>query len=157
MVSARARRASAAQRCSLPAAVADASVSRPDLSRRFGFVLMNRIVKRADFLAAAKAERASAAPFSLQARDRNDQAGLRLGLTVTKKVGNAVERNRIRRRLRAAARAVLPQAGKSGFDYVVVARRAALTADFSDLTGGLEKTLKQVHKTRRQKAPAGEE
>lgn len=88
-------------------------------------------------------------PFSLQARDRKDDAGLRLGLTVTKKVGNAVERNRIRRRLRAAARAVLPQAGKGGFDYVVVARRAALTADFSDLTGGLENTLKQVHKTRR--------
>lgn len=110
---------------------------------------MNRIVKRADFLAAAKALRANAAPFSLQARDRQDSAGLRLGLTVTKKVGNAVERNRIRRRLRAAARAVLPQAGKEGFDYVVVARRAALTADFSALTGGLENTIKQVHKTRR--------
>lgn len=110
---------------------------------------MNRIVKRADFLAAAKAARASAAPFSLQARDRKDDGGFRLGLTVTKKVGNAVERNRIRRRLRAAARAVLPQAGKDGYDYVVVARRAALTADFSELTGGLENTLKQVHKTRR--------
>jgi ribonuclease P protein component len=110
---------------------------------------MNRIVKRADFLAAAKAARANAAPFSLQARNREDHAGFRLGLTVTKKVGNAVERNRIRRRLRAAARAVLPQAGKDGFDYVVVARRAALTADFSDLTGGLENTIKQVHKTRR--------
>ncbi|MBX3512110.1 MAG: ribonuclease P protein component [Xanthobacteraceae bacterium] len=110
---------------------------------------MNRILKRADFLAAAKAARASSVPFSLQARDRKDDAGLRLGLTVTKKVGNAVERNRIRRRLRAAARAVLPQAGKDGFDYVVVARRAALTADFADLTLGLENTLKQVHKSRR--------
>jgi ribonuclease P protein component len=110
---------------------------------------MNRILKRADFLAAAKAARAHAAPFSLQARDRHDDAAIRLGLTVTKKVGNAVERNRIRRRLRAAARAVLPQAGKDGFDYVVVARRAALTADFSELTGGLENTIKQVHKTRR--------
>lgn len=114
---------------------------------------MNRIIKRADFLAAAKAVRAHAAPFSLQARDRSDQAALRLGLTVTKKVGNAVERNRIRRRLRAAARAVLPQAGQKGFDYVVVARRTALTAEFSDLTGGLEKTLKQVHKTRRPQSP----
>jgi len=110
---------------------------------------MNRILKRVDFLAASKAARANAAPFSLQARDRKDDAGLRLGLTVTKKTGNAVERNRIRRRLRAAARAVLPQAGKDGFDYVVVARRAALTAGFSELTGGLENTIKQVHKTRR--------
>lgn len=110
---------------------------------------MNRIVKRADFLAAAKATRASAAPFSLQARDRKDDAAFRLGLTVTKKSGNAVERNRIRRRLRAAARAVLPQAGKAGFDYVVVARRTALTAAFPELLGGLENTIKQVHKTRR--------
>lgn len=109
---------------------------------------MNRIIKRADFLAAAKAARANAAPFTLQARDRKDNAGCRLGLTVTKKNGNAVERNRIRRRLRAAARAVLPQAGKDGFDYVVVARRAALTADFNTLTGGLESTIKQVHKAR---------
>ncbi len=149
MVSARARRPLAAVRFSPPAAAADASVSRLNRAGRFGLVLMNRILKRADFLAAAKAARANAAPFSLQARDRKDGQDLRLGLTVTKKVGNAVERNRIRRRLRAAARAVLPQAGKDGFDYVVVARRASLTADFPELTGGLENTLKQVHKTRR--------
>ena len=110
---------------------------------------MNRLVKRADFLAAAKAPRASAAVFSLQARDRNDQAQLRLGITVTKKVGNSVERNRIRRRLRHAARAVLPQAGAEGYDYVLVARRAALTADYRDLLNGLQHTLKQVHKGRR--------
>ena len=149
MVSARARRPWAAPRFSLPAAVADASVFRPNRAGRFGLVLMNRILKRADFLAAAKAARANSAHFSLQARDRKDDSAVRLGLTVTKKVGNAVVRNRIRRRLRAAARAVLPQAGKDGFDYVVVARRAALTADFSELTGGLENTIKQVHKTRR--------
>jgi ribonuclease P protein component len=149
MVSARARQPLAAAKFSPPAAGADASVSRLNRIGRFGLVLMNRILKRADFLAAAKAVRAYSAPFSLQARDRKDDQGLRLGLTVTKKVGNAVERNRIRRRLRAAARAVLPQAGKDGFDYVVVARRASLTADFAELTGGLENTLKQVHKTRR--------
>jgi ribonuclease P protein component len=109
---------------------------------------MNRLVKRADFLAAAKGRRASATPFSLQARDRNDQAGPRLGITVTKKVGNSVERNRIRRRLREAARAVLPQAAADGHDYVLVARRAALTADYRDLLNGLQSTLKQVHKGR---------
>jgi ribonuclease P protein component len=149
MVSARAKRPLAVPRFLPPAAVADASVFRLDRTRRFGFALMNRIVKRADFLAAAKATRVSNPSFSLQARDRKDDTELRLGLTVTKKAGNAVERNRIRRRLRAAARAVLPQAGKTGFDYVVVARRAALTAGFPELTGGLENTLKQVHKTRR--------
>jgi ribonuclease P protein component len=115
-----------------------------------GAALVNRLVKRADFLAAAKAARANAAPFSLQARDRRDEAELRIGITVTKKVGNAVERNRIRRRLREAARAVLPQAGSRGYDYVLVARRAALTADYRDLLNGLQSTLKQVHKGRRQ-------
>jgi ribonuclease P protein component len=110
---------------------------------------VNRLRKRADFLAAAKGPRANATPFSVQARDRRDANEPRLGITVTKKVGNAVERNRIRRRLREAARAVLPQAGSDGYDYVVVARRAALTADYRDLLNGLQSTLKQVHKVRR--------
>ncbi len=110
---------------------------------------MNRLIKRADFLAAAKGSRANAAVFSLQARDRNDEAELRLGITVTNKVGNSVVRNRIRRRLREVARAVLPQAGAQGHDYVLVARRAALTANYRDLLNGLQSTLKQVHKGRR--------
>lgn len=110
---------------------------------------MNRLVKRADFLAAAKGARASASPFLLQARNRRDESALRIGLTVTKKVGNSVERNRIRRRLRSATRAVLPQAGMAGFDYVLVARRGALTADYRSLVESLEGTLKQIHKTRR--------
>jgi len=82
---------------------------------------MDRMKRRADFLAAAKGTRASMPPFLVQARDRKDSAASRIGFTVTKKTGSAVERNRIRRRLRAAARTVVPSAGYQGFDYVLVA------------------------------------
>lgn len=110
---------------------------------------MNRLTKRADFLAAAKGARAGGALFSLQARNRGDDDDFRIGLTVTKKTGNAVERNRIRRRLREATRAVLPQGAKAGHDYVLVARRAALTAKYRNLVDSLEGTLKQIHRSRR--------
>lgn len=110
---------------------------------------MNRLIKRVDFLAAAKGQRAGSSAFLLQARNRRDDGNPRVGLTITKKVGNAVERNRIRRRLREAARAVVPQAAETGYDYVLVARRAALTADYCDLLQAVEGTLKQIHKSRR--------
>ncbi|MCC6006408.1 MAG: ribonuclease P protein component, partial [Rhodobacteraceae bacterium] len=64
--------------------------------------------KRSDFLLAARARREGRPGFLLQARPRNDTAPPRLGLTCSRKIGNAVARNRARRRLRAAARAVLP-------------------------------------------------
>lgn len=110
---------------------------------------MHRLTRRADFLAAAKGARTGAKNFLLQARDRHDGGAPRIGLTVTKKTGNAVERNRIRRRLRAAVRAVLPQAGRPGFDYVLVARRDALSADYRSLLDNLAGTLDKVHQTRR--------
>lgn len=110
---------------------------------------MGPMKRRADFLAAAAGLRAQAGPFLLQARDRRDRDASRLGLTVTKRTGSAVERNRIRRRLRAAARAVVPQAGRPGFDYVLVARRAALTAPFDSLLSEIERTLARLHATDR--------
>lgn len=70
---------------------------------------------------------------------------IRLGLTVTKKIGNAVTRNRVRRRLREAARAVLPVAGQPGHDYVLIARQGALGHSFDDLKGDLTRALKAVH------------
>jgi ribonuclease P protein component len=106
---------------------------------------MDRMKRRADFLAAATGVRVQATPFLVQARDRRDRDGARVGFTVTKKVGSAVERNRIRRRLRAAARAVLPRLGRAGFDYVLVARRPALSEPFDAITRDLERALARVH------------
>ena len=93
---------------------------------------MERLTQRADFLAAAKGARVPAGPFVLQARERGDAAAPRprFGFTVSKKVGTAVERNRVRRRLREIVRrnaALIPQ---SAHDYVLIGRRAALTMPF---------------------------
>ncbi|MCS0502121.1 ribonuclease P protein component [Ancylobacter mangrovi] len=116
---------------------------------------MHRLVKRKDFLAAAAGLRANAGSLLLQARDRADETPPRIGLTVTKKQGNAVERNRIRRRLRAAVSDVLPRAGRTGFDYVIVARRTALAAPFTDLINDIERGIARLHSgSRRRPRPA---
>lgn len=106
---------------------------------------MDRLRRRRDFLSAAKAERAGVAPFLLQGRFRDDPLGVRLGLTVTKKIGNAVVRNRIRRRLRAVAQEILPAKGRPGYDYVLVARAQALHAPFPDLLRDLSRALERLH------------
>ena len=84
------------------------------------------IQKRADFLKAASARRQGTGSFLLQARRRDDGTdALRVGFTASKKIGNAVMRNRAKRRLRAIARDVLPELGQRGWDYVLVARPEA--------------------------------
>jgi ribonuclease P protein component len=91
---------------------------------------MDRLKQRADFLAVAKGAKAPAGAFVLQARERGDAAPSRFGFTVSKKVGTAAERNRVRRRLREIVRrnaALLPE---SGHDYVLIGRRAALGMPF---------------------------
>jgi len=110
---------------------------------------------RADFLAAAKGLRAHRPNLSLQRRDRGDGDPPRIGYTVTKKEGGAVERNRIRRRLREAARQVMPQDGALGADYVVIGRRAALDSPFQTLVQDLKETLAEAAKraARGAKAP----
>ena len=104
---------------------------------------LRRLSKRAQFLNAAKGRRAGRTAFSLQAAPVElDDAGV--GFTVTKKVGNAPQRNRIKRRLRAAARACgaafLPQ-----HDYVLVGRREALTLPFSQVVSDLSSAIAKVH------------
>lgn len=88
------------------------------------------------------AEKAHAPSFLMLAR-RNPEAGpaARLGLTVTKKLGGAVVRNRIRRRLRAAAREVFPSMAVAGTDYVLVARMAAYDRNYDALLDDMKRAL----------------
>lgn len=105
--------------------------------------------KRSDFLRLNSGRRWAAPGLVLQMKPTPDGGeGLRLGLTVTKKIGNAVVRNRVRRRLRAAARAVLPVAGKAGHDYVLIARAGSETRDFAALKADIEAALARVHGSR---------
>ena len=106
---------------------------------------LRRLKKRSEFLRAARGMRAGRSAFSVQAIARTD-ADPGLGFTVTKKVGNSPERNRVRRRLRAAARACaadfLPQ-----HDYVLIGRREALSIPFARLVRDLESAVAKVHAT----------
>jgi ribonuclease P protein component len=118
-----------------------ASGSVPD---RAAPVSLERLKRRSDFRAAAGGLRAASRAFVLQARCRGDQGAARVGFTVSRQVGNAVERNRVRRRLREMVRVTAAGAGglldapddgrlHPGHDYVLVGRRAALAAPFADM------------------------
>lgn len=100
------------------------------------------ISARRDFLAANAGRRAPTPGFVLLVRDRQDaDPQMRAGFTVTKKIGNSVVRNRLKRRLRALVRQVLPEAGIPGADHVLIGRDAGLTRDFAALDGDLRKAL----------------
>lgn len=103
--------------------------------------------KRADFLRAASARRQGTAGFLLQARRREDGSPLiRVGFTCSKKIGNAVARNRAKRRLRALVREILPVRGQPGWDYVLVGRPGAtIERGFSDLRQDLHQALSRIH------------
>ena len=105
------------------------------------------LTKRPDFLACARATKAPAPAFLLQARKRHDDDPLtRVGFTCSKKVGNAVARNRAKRRLRAIARAILPSHGRPGWDYVLIGRAGATaTRPYMDLEADLIRALRKVH------------
>ena len=110
--------------------------------------------KRSEFLWVRGGRRWSTGAFVLEARERQDgvqENPARLGFTVSKKVGGAVERNRIRRRLRALTAALEPGRLKPGFDYVLIARSGAITRGFADLKSDLDQAISRVHQTPGQK------
>ncbi len=109
---------------------------------------MNRLKKRADFLRAQKGVRRVTPSFTLEAcagPPCTELTGLRVGLTATRKLGNAVNRNRAKRRLRAAAAAVLPASGRAGRDYVLVARPGTLERPFASLLADLAAAVAAAH------------
>ncbi len=113
-------------------------------------VCLEVMAKRADFLRAAQARRQATPAFTLQARRRgDDSAAIRVGYTCSKKVGNAVTRNRAKRRLREVARAVLPRAAQPGWDYVLVGRPGAtVDRDFALMLDDLATALARIHAPR---------
>ncbi len=111
--------------------------------------VVRKLHVRREFLAANRGRRAHAPAFVLLVHPRHDDdPAMGIGTTVTKKVGNAVVRNRIKRRFRALARDVLPAAGVSGADHVLIGRREALTRDFAALRGDLVRALGKLERVR---------
>lgn len=109
---------------------------------------MQRLRQRADFLAAAAGPRVAGPAFVVQARDRQDEGPARVGFTVSKKVGTAVERNRVRRRLRAIVKDHIVKGHglplRPACDYVLVGRRAALSRNFDTMQGDLKAALSRL-------------
>lgn len=116
-------------------------------------VKVSRLVKRADFLRLARGRKWAAPGLVLQSAPAPEPASaVRVGFTATKKLGNAVVRNRVKRRLREAARLVLPLSAAPGHDYVLIGREATAERPFDALLDDLKQALRKVHGGRSPKA-----
>ncbi len=107
---------------------------------------VGRLRRRAEFLAVAKGDRVAMRTLVLQTRP-GDTTTTRFGFTVSRKVGNSVERNRVRRQLREAVRQIAPQAAEPGRDYVVIGRRAALSNPYRRIVADLEAAFGKLRRS----------
>ena len=123
-----------------PQDIGGASQPRPQEAQR-----LVTLTRRADFLAANRGQRYPMPGFVLLVRARgDDDEAIRVGYTVTKKIGNAVVRNRMKRRFRALAREYLPFAGIPGADHVLIGRAGGIERNFSALSDELTRALKKA-------------
>ncbi|MEI8145364.1 MAG: ribonuclease P protein component [Alphaproteobacteria bacterium] len=99
------------------------------------------LTKRAEFLACNKGRRTATGAFTLQERRRGDEAPARFGFTLTKKTGGAVDRNRMRRRLKEAVRLVGAKHARPGSDYVLIGLRPALSRPFAALCDDVARAI----------------
>ena len=125
--------------CRRPQGAERAARTRPQEAQR-----LITLTKRADFVAANTGKRATTPGFILLVRDRQDSdPQMRVGFTVTKKIGGAVVRNRMKRRFRALAREIVPAKGIAGADHVMIGRAKGIEREFgllrSELVGELER------------------
>lgn len=115
--------------------------------------------KRSEFLRLRGGARFACAAFVLETKPRADDSpikGARFGFTITKQIGSAVVRNKVRRRLKAALADLAPRLAHERHDYVVVARQAVIDRDFAVLAKELEKALSRVHQPPRPDARGGQ-
>lgn len=125
--------------------------SPPDSAGAASGLRIDHLRKRADFLAAARHMRRVCGAVTLEMAPtppdqiRSPQT-MRLGFTASKKIGNAVARNRAKRRLRAAAYQLLPLSGRPGHDYVLVARAGILVRDFAALKDDIAEAARAAHR-----------
>ena len=115
---------------------------RPRPQKAVGLITLR---KRSEFLAANNGKRAASGGLVLLVRDRADgDPQIRVGFTVTKKIGNAVIRNRMKRRFRELARQILPVSGVAGADHVLIGRPSGIEKPFSALSADLQRALQMV-------------
>jgi len=118
---------------------------RPPRSRPQEAQRLETLRKRADFLAANAGKRTTTPGFILLVRDRDDQDPMmRVGFTVTRKIGGAAVRNRMKRRFRALAREIIPCAGFAGSDHVMIGRQRGIERDYGQLRDELSSALKRL-------------
>jgi len=116
----------------------------PDITRPSG-IKLRRLRKRDEFIAVRRGEKRRGRLFLLEVLQRGDQDPPRVGFTVTKKTGNAVKRNRIRRRLKEALRVHAAGDMAAGNDYVIVGREDVLAAPFGQIAAELSRRIRNRH------------